>query len=139
MNDDTKTNRERAPRRLRLVSSRPQATLALLPGSYHIRFIPTRRPDAPTKTAVSGQPRRTVMSIIDRSIETVGRFAVGLGTALALVCAFVIVETDPEKGGATVAATAEVVRLDPVVVTISANRYAELQAMSAAPPGAAEG
>ena len=125
MDDDTHANTGPAPRRvtrLRLVSSRPQA-VALRSGSYDVQFTPNepRRPDGRRK-------KGTAMTLIDRIIHTAGRFAFGFGTALALVCAFVIVAIDPRLDGSTAAAPAEVVRLDPVVVTISADRYDELQA-----------
>ena len=123
MNEDANAKRERAPRgaaRLRLVA-RPPATVDLLPGSYDVRFI--SKPGRP-----DGRPEKgTSMSLIDRTIHAVGRFAVGFGTALALVCAVVIVTTGPRLDAPSAAAPAEVIRLDPVVVTISASRYAELQ------------
>ena len=144
MNDETNTNRglPRHAARLRLVASRPLEHVALPPGSYDVRFTSTRRPDASRNRPGSGHERGrtqgrpkkgTIMRIIERVIETVGRFVVGLCIGLALVCAFVIVTTDPRLDVPATAAAVEVIRLDPVVVTISADRYDELQAASRAP------
>lgn len=68
------------------------------------------------------------MKTIERLIHAIGRFAFGLGLALALVCAFVIVTSDHALDPTQVARPADVVRLDPVVVTISAERFAEIRA-----------
>ena len=66
------------------------------------------------------------MRTIERIIHLVGRFAVGFGIGLALMCAFVIVTTD--IGLDARRSREPVVQLDPVVVTISAERYAVLVA-----------
>ena len=63
------------------------------------------------------------MKTIGRFVHLVGRFAVGVGIGVALVSAFVIVTTDI-GGEARRAKPAEIVHLDPIVVTISAERYA---------------
>jgi hypothetical protein len=63
------------------------------------------------------------MKTIETIFYVVGRFAVGFGSGLALVCAFVIVTTDIGLGTPKAVQPAEVVHLDPVVVTISSERY----------------
>ena len=68
------------------------------------------------------------MKTYQRIIEVVGRFAVGVASALALVCAYVIVSSDPGLGTVEVAKAPEVIRLEPIVVTISAERFAAIQA-----------
>ena len=60
-------------------------------------------------------------------IHGAGRFAVGFGTFVALACAIAIINVAPAGIEQTKAAT-EVVRLDPVVVTISKARYAAVRA-----------
>ena len=70
------------------------------------------------------------MEAIEKFVRRIGRYlvgglAVGLGIGLALVCTFVIVTTDVGQGRHP-KAPGEVVRLDPVVVTISADRFAEI-------------
>ena len=67
------------------------------------------------------------MKALQRLIDLVSRFAVGLGSVLALVCAVVIVSSGPSLGPETVV-HADVVRLDPVVVTISSERFAQIRA-----------
>ncbi len=71
------------------------------------------------------------MKKIERSLEGLVRiavrFAVGLGTAFALLCAVVIVSTDLGPGMPAVRPV-DVVRLDPVVVTIDAARFDALRA-----------
>ncbi len=67
------------------------------------------------------------MKAVERIIHRVGRFAVGLGIGIALVSAFVIVTTDI-GAEARRPQPAEIVHLDPVVVTISAERYAAIAA-----------
>lgn len=66
------------------------------------------------------------MKTIERIVHLVGRFAVGLGIGVALVSAFVIVTTDT-GGEARHAKPAEIIHLDPIVVTISAERYAAIE------------
>ncbi|MEO8935490.1 MAG: hypothetical protein ABI277_01610 [Burkholderiaceae bacterium] len=73
------------------------------------------------------------MKTIERIIHTVGRFAVGVGSGIALMCAYVIVTTDIDPGPSTVARPPEVIRLDPVVVTISTDRYVAIRAEIAGP------
>ena len=67
------------------------------------------------------------MDKMDGWVAGVGRFVFGLGIGLALTSAYVIVSGRPDVLG-TSKPEAEVVRLDPVVVTISAERFAELRA-----------
>ena len=67
------------------------------------------------------------MKAFERLIRTVGHFVVGFGSGLALVCAFVIVTTDLGESPKAVR-PADIVHLDPVVVTISADRFAEIRA-----------
>ncbi len=66
------------------------------------------------------------MKTIDLVMQNVGRIAVGLGSALALVCAMVIVTSGPALGSAE--AATQVVRLEPVVVTVSTERFAAIRA-----------
>jgi hypothetical protein len=71
------------------------------------------------------------MKTIERIIHSISRFVFGLGVGLALTSAYVIVASGPDLLGAK--APAEVVRLDPVEVTISAERFKEIRA-EAEPP-----
>ena len=66
------------------------------------------------------------MKALERFIHALARFTVGFGSGLALVCTFVVVTTDVGLGPAKVAP--EVIRLDPVIVTISAERFAAIRA-----------
>ncbi len=66
------------------------------------------------------------MKAIERIVQVVGRFAVGLGIGVALVSAFVIVTTDIGAEARRPSKLPEVVQLDPVVVTISAERFAAI-------------
>ncbi len=68
------------------------------------------------------------MNIVERLATVVARFVVGFGIGLALVCAVVIVTTRPALEPATVARPVEVIRLDPVSVTISAERFQAIRA-----------
>lgn len=145
-------SRQRAtsPARLRLVRTAREPTtrvahnaasaIALRPGVYDVRFTASRWPNASHGNPLPGthDKRRLhvrhkegiTMKTIERIIRTVGRFAVGFGTGLALVCAVVIVRTDIGLGPPRVAKPAEAIRLDPVVVTITAERFDALQAES---------
>lgn len=76
------------------------------------------------------------MKTIERLIHLVGRFAVGLGIGVALVSAFVIVTTDI-GGEVRRPQPDEIVHLDPIVVTISAERYAAIAAELQARPAVA--
>ena len=73
------------------------------------------------------------MKTIERIIHTISRFAFGLGLVLALVCAFVIVTSDHALDSTQVEQPAEVVRLDPVIVTISAERFDAIRAEMGGP------
>ena len=65
------------------------------------------------------------MKTFERRIQVLGRFAVGLGIGLALTSAYVIVVNGRAFEEAK---PLEVIRLDPIVVTISNERFAELRA-----------
>ena len=72
-----------------------------------------------------GTPRRTQgnsMNTIDRIFRGLGRFVFGLGVGLALTSAVVIVANGPAIEARDVRPD-DVVRLDPVIVTISAERF----------------
>ncbi len=58
----------------------------------------------------------------------IGRFAVGVGSALAVVCVVAIVSSAPALGPTPVVQPAEVIRLDPVIVTIAAERFDAIRA-----------
>ena len=64
-------------------------------------------------------------------ISDVSRFVFGLGIGLALTSAYVIVTSAPDLLGEP--AAAEVVRLDPVVVTISSKAFDEIHAEAEQP------
>ena len=66
------------------------------------------------------------------SLNTVGRIAVGLGSATALAAATAVVVAHGASGLRTerIAGRPDVVRLEPVVVTISAERFAAIRAES---------
>lgn len=118
-------------------SRRVAGPIALLPGSWNVRFTVPRRPIAVRQDSLLGtQDKRRLdvrhkegisMKAFERLIGTAGRFAVGFGSGLALVCAFVIVTTDLGEAPKVVR-PANIVYLDTVVVTISADRFYELQA-----------
>ncbi len=74
------------------------------------------------------------MQTIERLFRSLGRFVFGLGVGLALTSAYVIVSSGSALLGQP-PARPEVVRLDPVVVTISRDRFATLYA-EAHPPEA---
>ena len=73
-------------------------------------------------------------------LDGVARVSIAAGTAIALAAAIAIAHATPAvrantpvaRTNAPVAAV-EVVRLEPVVVTISASRYAAIRAETAAP------
>ena len=112
------------------------AAFALPQGSYDIRFTSSRRPGAWKQDFDPGhederrlhvrQQEGIIMKAFERLIGTVGHFVVGFGSGLALVCAFVIVTTDLGEEPKVVH-PADIVHLDPVVVTISADRFAEIR------------
>jgi len=113
------------------------AAFALPQGSYDIRFTSSRRPGASKQESDPGHrdKRRLhvrhqegiIMKAFERLIRTVGHFVAGFGAGLALVCAFVIVTTDLGETPKPVRPE-DIVHLDPVVVTISADRFAQIQA-----------
>ena len=113
--------------RLRVIPAVSHGATTLSSGTYDIHFTSMRRPGAAKDFPGPGHQEGMIMEAFERLIGTVGRFAVGFGCGLALVCAFVVVTTD--LGDSPKAVRPEgVVRLDPVVVTISAERFAEVEA-----------
>ena len=66
-------------------------------------------------------------AIVDGSLRAGGRLLVLSGTALAISCVIAIARETPEPSSARV----EVVRLEPVVVSISAMRFDEIRAEEA--------
>ena len=62
------------------------------------------------------------MNTIDHILRGLGRFVFGLGVGLALTSAVVIVANGPAFEARDVR-PADVIRLDPVIVTISAERF----------------
>ena len=129
--------------RLRAVTAGMTGAIALPSGTYDLRFTSSRRPGAAKNDAQPGRQHERrrhvrhkegiIMKAFERFIGSAGRFAVGFGSGLALVCAFVIVTTD--LGDAPKAVRPEdIVHLDPVVVTISADRFAELRAQMSGVP-----
>ena len=107
-------------------------------GSSFARFISLRQMRGPKDAASHGihnnrrldvrHKKGRKMRTIEKIIGGIGRFAFGLGSALALVCVFGIVTSDHALDATQLARTAEIVRLDPVVVTISRERFAEIRA-----------
>ncbi len=72
-----------------------------------------------------GTPRHqqgNTMNTIDRILRGLGRFVFGLGVGLALTSAVIIVANGPAMEARDVR-PADVIRLDPVLVTISAERF----------------
>lgn len=72
------------------------------------------------------------MKTLHHLLHTLGRFAVGFGIGLALVCASVIVTTDIGLGPPK--QRVDAIRLEPVVVTISAERFSAIRADLAGVP-----
>ena len=77
-----------------------------------------------------------IMRTIDHLLHGLGRFVFGLGVGLALTAALVIVANGPALEG-TNAKPVDVIRLDPVTVTISAERFAAVRDEAGLPPVAA--
>ena len=67
------------------------------------------------------------MKALEKVIHNTGRFAFGIGLGIALVCAYVIVSSAPALDATPVVRPADV-RLDPVVVTIPAERFDAIRA-----------
>ena len=111
-------------------------SVALPQGSYDIRFT-SRRPGASKQESIPGhmeqrrplvrQQEGIIMKTFARLVGAAGHFVVGFGSGLALVCAFVIVTTDLGESPKPVR-PADIVHLDPVVVTIAADRFDEIRA-----------
>ena len=144
MKTDQQWLRARTPgiARLRLVHSVrtpvPPLSAARMTNARFARLLAIRRPSAgrlqpvaiprrPAMAVSSRTEKGIIMKTLQRLIDLVSRFAVGLGSALALVCAVVIVSSGPTLGPEAVV-HADVVRLDPVVVTISSERFAQIRA-----------
>lgn len=68
------------------------------------------------------------MKAHEKLIRIIGRFAVGVGSALAVVCVVAIVSSAPALGPTQAVQPAEVIRLDPVIVTIAAERFDAIRA-----------
>ena len=68
------------------------------------------------------------MKALEKIIRITSRFAVGIGLGIALVCAYVIVSSAPVRDATPVIRPTGAVRLDPVVVTISAERFDAIHA-----------
>ncbi|MGI9025966.1 MAG: hypothetical protein ACR2GP_10360 [Burkholderiaceae bacterium] len=68
------------------------------------------------------------MKRFEKVIRTLGRYVVVFGVALAVACASVIVANAPALVPGKTVPPAEVVHLDPVTVTISADRFDEIRA-----------
>lgn len=77
------------------------------------------------------------MKTIHRIRSAAARFNFGLGVGLALTSAYVIVTNDGTLDVKR-AAPADVVQLDPVVITISRERFDALRAEAAPPVPVAE-
>jgi hypothetical protein len=74
----------------------------------------------------------TIMKTKESLISNISRFVFGLGIGLALTSAYVIVTSTPELlTGKPVAA--DIVRLDPVTVTISSKAFDEIHAEADVP------
>jgi hypothetical protein len=121
-----------------------RSTIAWLPGPGDKRLTSSRQPGALRDYLLPGidDERRLevrhkegiTMKTFGRIIHTVGRFAVGFGSGIALMCAYVIVTTDIGLGPSKTATPADAIRLDPVVVTISSDRYDAIRAEAAPLP-----
>ena len=70
------------------------------------------------------------MKAYEKFIHTLGRFAVGIGVALGVACAVVIVSSPPAIERTQAIQPGAMVRLDPVIVTISAQRFDAIRAES---------
>ena len=68
------------------------------------------------------------MKKFEKVVRALGRYVVVFGVALAVACASVIVANAPALLPGKTASPAEVVHLDPVTVTISADRFDEIRA-----------
>lgn len=78
------------------------------------------------------RPEGTTMKTLERFIRSLSRFVFGLGVGLALTSAYVIVSSGSALTGRAPSAR-DVVRLDPIVVTMSRQRFDALYA-EANPP-----
>ena len=73
------------------------------------------------------------MKTINTLIHTGGRLAVAFGTFVALACAIAIIKVAPDGIENTRLAQSEVVRLEPVVVTVSKAQYDAVRAEAQRP------
>ncbi len=69
------------------------------------------------------------MDKMESFIYSVSRFVFGLGIGLALTSVYVIVSSGPDLLGPRQAG-ADIVRLEPVIVTISAERFAAIESQA---------
>ena len=65
---------------------------------------------------------------LDHALNVAGRIAAGFAIAVAVACTVAISYADPEPVAARTQAKPEVVRLDPVVVTMSRDRFEAMHA-----------
>lgn len=76
---------------------------------------------------------KTVHTLLDRSMDSMARFVVGACTAVALAAAVVVVRAGPELEGGPMNARTEVVRLEPVAVTVSKATFDTVRAEAQRP------
>ncbi len=77
---------------------------------------------------VRRQQGETKMKALEKIIRALGRYAVVVGSALAVACVVAIVSSPRGIEPAKAVPPAEVVHLDPVTVTISADRFDAIRA-----------
>lgn len=73
------------------------------------------------------------MKALTKFTQQLGRAAVHIGAVLALACAVVIVANAPAFAPTKMAQPGEVIRLEPVMVTISAERFDAIRAEADSP------
>jgi hypothetical protein len=120
------------PSHLRLIVSVGERTAPRAPSRWTVSTIacPSRLSWITKQGTARGSPidhkrrpedrqkeKGKTMELKDRLIADVGRFVFGLGIGIALTSAYVVVTSAPDLLGTPVAA--DVVRLDPVIVTAS--------------------
>jgi len=108
---------------------------------------PNQQPIAPALQRSSGvshiairqgppcRQKGIIMRTIDHLLRGLGRFVFGLGAGLALTAALVIVANGPALEAKDVKPS-DVIRLDPVTVTITAERFDALRGEDGLPPTA---
>jgi hypothetical protein len=67
-------------------------------------------------------------AVLDGTLKATGRIAVLLGTALAITCAITLAQRASTLPAPKPVSQAEIIRLEPVVVTISAERFTAIHA-----------